>query len=101
MNLRKGRPRPFRVIKRKAGAQRALPVLRDSKRKEAQRPSAVLRDSKMTDFKKAAAALDPPIPEPDVEKLLPVMIALEAAFRPLERTLTPESDIWTGPEDYA
>lgn len=55
----------------------------------------------MTDFKKAAAALDPPIPEPDVEKLLPVMIALEAAFRPLERTLTPESDIWTGPEDYA
>ena len=35
----------------------------------------------MTDWKKAAAALDPPIPEPDVEKLLPVMDALEAAFR--------------------
>ena len=54
---------------------------------------------KMTDWKKTAAALDPPIPEPDVEKLLPVMEALENAFRPLQRTLTPGSDVWTGPED--
>jgi hypothetical protein len=52
----------------------------------------------MTDWKKTAAALDPPIPEPDVEKLLPVMDALEAAFRPLQRSLTPEDDVWTGPE---
>jgi hypothetical protein len=55
----------------------------------------------MTDWKKTAAALDPPIPGPDVEKLLPVMVALEAAFRPLQRSLTPESDVWTGPEDVA
>jgi hypothetical protein len=34
-----------------------------------------------------------------VEKLLPVMDALEAAFGPLQRTLTPESGVWTGPED--
>jgi hypothetical protein len=55
----------------------------------------------MTDWRKTAAALDPPIPEPDIEKLLPVMEALESAFRPLQRTLTPESDVWTGPEDLA
>jgi hypothetical protein len=47
----------------------------------------------MTDWKKIAAALDPPIPEPDIEKLLPVMETLEAAFRPLQRTLTPEDDV--------
>ncbi len=55
----------------------------------------------MTQWKKTAAALDPPIPEPDVEKLLPVMEALEAAFGPLQASLTPESDVWTGPEDVA
>jgi hypothetical protein len=55
----------------------------------------------MTDWKKTAAALDPPIPETDVEKLLPVMEALENAFRPLQATLTAESDVWTGPEDLA
>jgi hypothetical protein len=52
----------------------------------------------MTDWKKTAAALDPAIPEAAVEKLLPVMDALEAAFRPLQATLTPEDDIWTGVE---
>ena len=55
----------------------------------------------MTDWRKTAAALDPPIPEPDIEKLLPVMEALESAFHPLQVTLTPESDGWTGPEDVA
>jgi hypothetical protein len=55
----------------------------------------------MTDWKKTAAALDPRIPEADVEKLLPVMEALEKAFLPLQRTLTAESDVWTGPEDVA
>jgi hypothetical protein len=53
----------------------------------------------MTNWKTLAAALDPPIPEPDLEKLAPVMEALEAAFRPMQRTLTAESDVWTGPED--
>lgn len=52
----------------------------------------------MTDWKKAAAALDPPIPEADVEKLAPVMNALEAAFAPLKASLTPEDDIWIGDE---
>jgi hypothetical protein len=53
----------------------------------------------MTDWKKIAAALDPPIPEADVENFLPALERLEAAFRPLQRSLTPESDVWTGPED--
>jgi hypothetical protein len=54
--------------------------------------------TQMTDFKKTAAALDPPIPDAAVEKLLPVMDALEAAFRPLQQSLTPEDDVWTGVE---
>jgi hypothetical protein len=54
--------------------------------------------NKMTDFKKIAGALDPPIPATEVEKLLPVMDALEAAFRPLQQSLTPEDDVWTGVE---
>ena len=37
----------------------------------------------MTDWKKIAAALDPPIPAADVEKIAPVLEALEEAFRPL------------------
>ena len=52
----------------------------------------------MTDWKKAAAALDPPIPEADVEKLAPVMDALEAAFARLKSSLTAEDDIWIGDE---
>jgi hypothetical protein len=58
-------------------------------------------ESAMTDWKKTAAALDPPIPDADIEKLLPVMEALEAAFRPLQNTLTFDDDVWTGPEDIA
>ena len=52
----------------------------------------------MTDWKRVAAALDPPIPDAGIERLLPVMDALEAAFRPLQATLTPEDDVWTGVE---
>lgn len=53
----------------------------------------------MTNWKATAAALDPPIPDADIERLLPVVTALEEAFRPLQATLTPEDDVWTGPED--
>jgi len=52
---------------------------------------------KMTDWKKIAAALDPPIPAADVEKLAPVLEALEEAFRPLQRSLPHGADVWTGP----
>jgi hypothetical protein len=55
----------------------------------------------MTDWKRTAAALDPPIPDADIEKLLPVVEALEASFRPLQATLTPEDTVWSSPEDFA
>ena len=55
----------------------------------------------MTDWKKLAAAMDPPIPAADVEKIVPTLEALETAFRPLQRTIPAGADVWTGPEDAA
>jgi hypothetical protein len=52
-----------------------------------------------TDWKKLAAALDPPIPPGEVDRIAPVLDALEAAFRPLQRSLSPDAIPWTGPED--
>jgi hypothetical protein len=53
----------------------------------------------MSVWKKLAAALDPPIPESNVEEITPVLDALEAAFRPLQRSLPPDATMWTRPED--
>jgi hypothetical protein len=53
----------------------------------------------MTDWKKIAAAVDPPIPAADFERVAPVLEALEAAFRPLVRSIPAGADVWTGPED--
>jgi len=53
----------------------------------------------MTDWKKIAAALEPAIPGADIEKIVPVLEALEAAFRPLQTSIPPGTDVWTGPED--
>jgi len=53
----------------------------------------------MTDYRKLAAALDPPIPEADVEKIAPVLEALEKAFAPLRASIPAGTDLWTGPED--
>lgn len=50
----------------------------------------------MTDYKKLAAALDPPIPEPDVERLAPVLEALEKSFAPLRASIPAGADVWTG-----
>jgi hypothetical protein len=55
----------------------------------------------MTDWKKLASALDPPIPAADLEKIIPALEALEAAFRPLQSLIPPGTDVWTGPEDAA
>jgi hypothetical protein len=49
----------------------------------------------MTDWKKLAAALDPPIPPADLEKIVPVLEALETAFRPLQRLIPPDAELWT------
>ena len=51
----------------------------------------------MTDWKLIAVALDPPIPQPDLEKIVPVLDALERAFRPLVATLPHGADVWTVP----
>jgi hypothetical protein len=58
-----------------------------------------MTDWRMPDWKRLAAALDPPIPESDVEEIAPVLDALEAAFRPLQRSLPPDAIMWTRPED--
>ena len=55
----------------------------------------------MTDWKKLAATLDPPIPEADVEKIAPVLDALETVFRPLQRAIPPATQIWTAHDAFA
>jgi hypothetical protein len=52
-----------------------------------------------TDWKKLAAAIDPAVPAQDVEKIIPVLDALELAFRPLRASIPAGTDLWTGPED--
>lgn len=49
----------------------------------------------MTDWKKIASALDPPIPAADIEKIAPLLEALEAAFEPLRASIPAGADIWT------
>jgi hypothetical protein len=53
----------------------------------------------VTNWKALAAAAEPPV----LDKLLPEVIAalekLEAAFRPLELTLRPETLLWSGSID--
>lgn len=51
----------------------------------------------MTDWRKLAESLDPPIPAADLAKIVPVLEALEAAYQPLQRSIPPGTDIWTGP----
>lgn len=53
----------------------------------------------MTDWKNLAASADPPIPAADIEKAVPILEALESAFRPLVASIPPGTDVWTGPED--
>jgi hypothetical protein len=54
----------------------------------------------MTDYRKLAAALEPPIPAADVERIVPVLEALEKSFAPLRASIVEGADVWTGPEDY-
>ncbi|HTS77273.1 MAG TPA: hypothetical protein VMG40_13760 [Bryobacteraceae bacterium] len=53
----------------------------------------------MTDYRKLAAALDPPIPAADAEKIAPVLEGLEKSFAPLRAAIPIGTDMWTGPED--
>lgn len=54
----------------------------------------------MTDFRKLAASIEPPIPAEDVEKVVPVLEALEKTFAPLRASIHTGADFWTGPEDF-
>ena len=55
----------------------------------------------MTDWKRVASALDPPIPDTDIERIVPTLEALESSFRQLQKTIPAGADLWTGPEDAA
>jgi hypothetical protein len=50
----------------------------------------------MTDWTKVAAGVDPAI---EVEKIRPVLEALENAFQPLVKSIPAGAEVWTGPED--
>ena len=54
----------------------------------------------MTDFRKLAASLNPAIPVADVEKIAPVLEALEKSFAPLRASIPTGANVWTGPEDF-
>ncbi|MGH9558908.1 MAG: hypothetical protein ACRD30_06670 [Bryobacteraceae bacterium] len=53
----------------------------------------------MTDWEKIAAACEPGIPAADVEKIAPILDALEAAFRPLCASIPEGAEMWS-PEDF-
>ncbi|MBZ5633819.1 MAG: hypothetical protein LAO55_11910 [Acidobacteriia bacterium] len=55
----------------------------------------------MTDWKALAAAAEPPVPEDLLPDVIPALEKLEAAFRPLERALPPDTLLWTSCEDDA
>jgi hypothetical protein len=61
----------------------------------------MLSESNTTDWKQIALALEPPIPADDVDKVVPVLEALERAFAPLRSSIPAGADLWTGPEDVA
>jgi hypothetical protein len=49
----------------------------------------------MKDWRKIAAGVAPDIPVEDVEKIVPIMEALERAFEPLRESIPQGADIWT------
>jgi hypothetical protein len=53
----------------------------------------------VTNWKALAAAAEPPVPEDLLPDVIPALEKLEAAFRPLERSIPPDTLLWAGPED--
>jgi hypothetical protein len=49
----------------------------------------------MTDWRKIAAGAAPDIPAGDVEKIVPIMEALERTFEPLRAAIPQGADMWT------
>jgi len=54
---------------------------------------SMTRDSRK-DWKKTASGAAPDIPAEDVEKIVPVMEALDRAFEPLRTSIPPGTDMW-------
>jgi hypothetical protein len=52
----------------------------------------------VTNWKALAAIVEPPVPEDLLPDVTPPLEKLEAAFRPLEQALPPETLLWNGPE---
>jgi len=55
----------------------------------------------VTNWKALAAAAEPPVPEELLPEVIPALEKLEAAFRPLERAIPPDTLLWSGHEDEA
>ena len=53
----------------------------------------------MSTWKELAANVRPPVPEDLLPDVIPALEKLEAQFRPLERTILPETPLWSGVED--
>ena len=53
----------------------------------------------MPTWKELAGSVQPPVPEDLLPDVIPALEKLEAAFRPLERTILPETLLWSGVED--
>ncbi len=49
---------------------------------------------KMTDWKKIAGSIDPPIPAAEADRIVPVLEALEAVFRPQTLTIPQGAGVW-------
>jgi hypothetical protein len=56
-------------------------------------------DNDMSIWKELAANVEPPVPEDLLPDVIPALEKLEARFRPLERTILPETLLWSGVED--
>lgn len=58
-----------------------------------------LPEQTVTDWKLISKALDSGIPDDQLERIAPTLVALETALRPLQRTIPHGADVWTGPEE--
>jgi hypothetical protein len=53
----------------------------------------------VTNWKALATATEPPVPDDLLPDVIPALEKLEIAFRVLERTVPPETLLWSGVED--
>ncbi len=48
----------------------------------------------MTDWRGVAQALEPAIPEADIERVVPVLEQLERVWEPLRASIPPGTEMW-------